>query len=77
MTERLDEKLDMARTVLDRLKDGPMRWTPLTKIVVKKSPSPWEAQVIIRWLLENGYIERPERGMYSITEKGRALLKSI
>lgn len=77
MTERLDEKLDMARIVLDRLKDGPMRWTPLTKIVVKKSPSPWEAQVIIRWLLENGYIERPERGMYSITEKGRALLKSI
>ena len=77
MTERLDEKLGMARMVLDRLKDGPMRWTPLTKIVVKKSPSPWEAQVIIRWLLENGYIERPERGVYSITEKGRALLKSI
>ena len=28
MTERLDEKLGMARIVLDRLKDGPMRWTP-------------------------------------------------
>jgi len=77
VTERLDEKLSMARIVLDRLKNGPMRWTPLTKIVVKKSPSPWEAQIIIRWLLENGYIERPERGVYSITEKGRALLKSI
>ena len=77
MTERLDEKLSMARIVLDRLKNGPMRWTPLTKIVVKKSPSPWEAQIIIRWLLENGYIERPEGGVYSITEKGRALLKSI
>ena len=77
MTKRLDEKLKLARIVLDRLKDGPMRWTPLTKIVVKKSPSPWEAQVIIRWLLENGYIERPERGVYSITEKGRALLKFI
>jgi len=77
VTERLNEKLGMARIVLDRLKDGPMRWTPLTKTVVKKSPSPWEAQVIIRWLLENGYIERPERGVYSITEKGRTLLKSI
>jgi len=77
VTKRLDEKLDMARIVLDRLKDGPMRWTSLTKTVVKKSPSPWEAQVIIRWLLDNGYIERPERGVYSITEKGRALLKSI
>jgi predicted transcriptional regulator len=62
---------------LDRLRDGPIRWTPLTKIVVEKSPSPWEAQVIIRWLLKNGYIKRPERGVYSITEKGRALLKSI
>jgi len=77
MTERLDEKLSMARIVLDRLKDGPMRWTPLTKIVVKKSPSPWEAQVMIRWLLKNGYIERPERGMYAITEKGKKFLKSI
>ena len=47
------------------------------KIVVKESPSPWKAQVIIRWLLENGYMERPERGVYCITEKGRALLKSI
>ncbi len=36
-----------------------------------------EAQVIIRWLLEKGYVERPERGVYSITEKGRALPKSI
>jgi len=77
VTERLDEKLSMARIVLDRLKDGPMRWTPLTKTVVKKSPSPWEAHVIIKWLLENGYIERPERGLYAITEKGRALYKLV
>jgi predicted transcriptional regulator len=77
MTKRLNEKLSMARIVLDRLKDGSMRWTPLMKIVVKESPSPWKAQVIIRWLLENGYVERPERGVYLITEKGRALLKSV
>ena len=77
MTERLDEKLGMARIVLDGLKDGPMRWTPLTKIVVKKSPSPWETQVIIKWLLTNSYIERSERGLYCITEKGKALLMCI
>jgi len=75
--ERLTEKLRIAQIALDRLKLGPMRWTPLLKIVVKESPSPWKAQVIIKWLLENGYIERPERGVYSITEKGRAFLKSL
>jgi predicted transcriptional regulator of viral defense system len=57
--------------------NGSMRWTQLTKIVVKKSPSPWQVQVIIRWLLEKGYIERLESGLYVITEKERALLKSI
>jgi len=77
MTERLDKKLDIAQIVLDKLKEGPMRWTQLTKIVVKNSPSPWQAQVIIKWLLEKGYIERLERGLYATTEKGRALLKSI
>jgi len=77
LTERLNKKLDTAQIVLDKLTDGPIRWTQLTKIVVNKSPSPWQAQVIIRWLLEKGYIERLERGLYAITEKGRALLKSI
>jgi len=73
----LDKKLRIARIALDRLQEGPMRWTQLTKIVVKESPSPWKAQVIIKWLLENGYVERPEKGVYNITEKGRTLLKSI
>ena len=77
MTERLDKKLNIARIVLDKLKEGPMKWTQLTKIIVKKSSSPWQAQIIIRWLLENGYIERPERGLYFITERGKDLLKYI
>ena len=64
MTERLDKKLDIARIVLDKLKEGPMRWTQLMKIIVKKSSSPWQAQIIIRWLLKNGYIENPERGIF-------------
>jgi len=32
---------------------------------------------MIRWLLENGYVGHPERGVYFIIEKERALLKSI
>jgi predicted transcriptional regulator len=77
MTERLDEKLRAAKIVLEKLKYGPIRWTPLVKTVISESPSPWKAQTILEWLLKHGYIERPERGMYAITEKGKALLKSI
>jgi predicted transcriptional regulator len=75
--KRLDEKLRIARIMLEKLSEGPIRWTPLMKMVVKESPSPWKAQVIIKWLLSNGYISRPERGVYQITEKGYKFLKAI
>jgi hypothetical protein len=45
--KRLDEKLRIARVMLEKLRESPMRWTPLMKTVVKESPSPWKAQVII------------------------------
>ena len=75
--KRLDEKLRIARITLETLEEGPMRWTPLMKVVVKESPSPWKAQVILKWQLTNGYISRPERGVYQITNNGISLLKSI
>ena len=75
--KRLDEKLRIARIMLEKLSEGPMRWTPLLKMVVKESPSPWKVQVIIKWLLFNGYISRPERGVYQITEKGNKFLKAM
>ena len=77
MTERLDEKLRVARSILLKLRDEPMRWTPLTTAVLQESPSPWKAQTIIGWLLKHGYVERPERGIYSITEKGLQFLETL
>jgi len=77
VTEILDEKLRAARIILGKLEEGQMRWTYLVKAVVKESPSPWKAQTIIEWLLENKHIERPERGLYQITEKGRQLLTTV
>jgi predicted transcriptional regulator len=75
--KRLDEKLRIAKIILEKLSEGPMRWTPLMKVVVKESPSQWKAQVILKWLLEKGYVIRQERGVYQITENGRELLKNI
>ena len=54
-----------------------MHWTPLTKAVLKKSPTPWKVQSILRWLLDHGFIKRPEQGLYRITEKGLEFLKTL
>jgi len=54
-----------------------MRWTPLVKATIEKSPSPWKVQTILEWLLQHGYIERPERGLYRITDKGIQFLKTL
>ena len=77
MTQRLDENLRVAGIVLRKLQDESLRWTELTKLILRGSPTPWKARLILNWLLERGYIERPSRGAYRITEKGRYLLKTL
>jgi len=77
VTERLNEKLKVARVVLEKLREGPMRWTPLVKAVLQESPSPWKARSILNWLLRHGYIERPKRGLYRITDKGLQFLETL
>ena len=77
MTDRLNKQLKVASIVLELLSKGDMRWTPLTKAVLKKSPTPWKVQSILSWLLDHGYLERPERGLYRITEKGIEFLRTL
>jgi len=77
VTERLNKQLKVAGIVLELLSWGDMRWTPLTKAVLKKSPTPWKVQSILRWLLEHQYIERLERGLYRITKKGLKFFKTL
>jgi predicted transcriptional regulator len=77
MTERLNKQLKVAGIVLELLSRGDMHWTPLTKAVLMESPTPWKVQSILRWLLDHGYIERPERGLYRITLKGLEFLRTL
>jgi len=77
MSKRLDEKLGVTRIILERLSEGEMRWSSLFKATLRESPSPYQTQTAIDWLLRRGYIERPSRGIYRITEKGRLFLKSL
>jgi len=77
LTKRLDEQLRVARIILRVLRDGPLRWTPLMKAALRESPTPWKARSTLEWLLRHGYIERPQRGLYRITDGGRVLLDGL
>jgi predicted transcriptional regulator len=77
LTERLNKQLKVASIVLKLLREEDIRWTSLTKAVLKESPTPWKVQSILRWLLDHGYLERPERGLYRITEKGLEFLRTL
>jgi len=77
MSKRGRDQLEVAGIILDELSKGPMRRTPLMKEVLKRSPSPSSFNHILEWLLEDGYIERPERGLYQISERGLLLLKAV
>ncbi|MBC8223599.1 hypothetical protein H8E65_03350 [Candidatus Bathyarchaeota archaeon] len=76
MSARIDDRLDVARTILDALEREPARWTPLTRLALKHT-TPWKAQAALEWLLRKGYVERPLRGVYEITERGTHLLRVL
>ena len=76
MTKRFDERLRVTRIILKTLMKGHLNWTPLTKLILKQS-TPWIVQSTLEWLLREGYIERPKRGVYVITEKGKRFLEAI
>ncbi|MHA1227849.1 MAG: hypothetical protein ACTSPV_13970 [Candidatus Hodarchaeales archaeon] len=76
MTKRFDDKLRVTRIILRALTRGPMNWTPLTRLILKWS-TPWKAQSTLDWLVREGYVERPERGIYIITDKGRRFLEAM
>jgi predicted transcriptional regulator len=74
--ERLNESLQTMTTLLDALKRGEMRWTQLVKTGYRSS-TPWRVHHLIYWLVEQGAVARPERGIYTLTEEGQALLQAL
>ena len=74
--ERLNESLRTAVVLLGALRRGGMRWTPLVRVGYRAS-TPWRVHSMIYWLVGLGYVDRPRRGVYEVTEKGRALLEAL
>jgi len=72
-----EERLRIAGVVLKHLRGTPKRYTELLKLTLSDSATPGSFRSAIKWLLENGYVERPQRGTYQITEKGRAFLSAL
>ena len=74
--KRFKKRMATIKVILMTLEDSPYHWTPLMKKVLKSS-TPWIAQSTLDWLRREGYIERPSRGHYFLTEKGELLLETL
>ena len=77
MSKVLKRKMKVAKIILAQLQKEDTRWTELYKITLVQSGTPWMFQNMMRWLLKEGYIERIERGLYHITDKGSAFLELL
>ena len=62
----------VAKIILEHLIKKSRRWTELEKLTTKSSPTYGRFQTTLKWLQQNGYINKAGRGVYEITEKGKA-----
>jgi len=74
----LDRFMKQAALILNYLTEQPggeARWRELHPSTITAGENLWRRT--IKWLLEYSYIERPRRGLYRITQRGRELLESL
>ncbi len=74
--KRFKERVKTIKAILLCIEERPAQYTPLLRAVLRDS-TPWVTQSTIHWLLTESYVERPGRGTYRITERGRRLLQAI
>jgi DNA-binding PadR family transcriptional regulator len=74
--KHLDKRIETAKQILIILQEEPTRWTPIIMATIQ-SFTPWMVYSTLKWLEKRGYIVKPERGLYKITEKGKNLLNAI
>ena len=70
----IERFLRQAAWILARLEpEGEARWRDLLTVML--APSTWRGA--LEWLLRHEYVERPRRGLYRITPRGRELLEAL
>jgi len=74
----MERTLDRAYTLLKVLaQSGTLRYTDLILLATPKTCSAATAEKTMNQCLECGFVARPERGVYKLTEKGRAFIKAL
>jgi DNA-binding PadR family transcriptional regulator len=77
---RLNERLRLAKTVLQELSRQPRCRTELEKRTVRKLGTHATFEGIFSYLVQNGYVQKSEkkhRAPYLITKKGLKLLEGL
>ncbi|XHH10482.1 MAG: hypothetical protein ACFCUE_07595 [Candidatus Bathyarchaeia archaeon] len=77
---RLNDRMDLAKTVLKELDKEQLTRTELENRTVRKRGTHATFEGIFRYLIQGGYIEKTEqkhRSNYKVTEKGAKLLEAI
>jgi predicted transcriptional regulator len=76
----LNERLQLAKTVLNTLTRQSVSRTELEKRTVRKMGTHATFEGIFQYLIKNGYVRKSEqqhRAPYVITEKGQKLLEAL
>jgi hypothetical protein len=77
---RLNERLDLAKTVLKELIRQPLCRTELERRTVRKNGTHATFEGIFRYLIQGGYVQKTDQrhlANYMITQKGTLLLEAI
>ena len=77
---RLNERINLAKTVLKELSKEPLCRTELEKRTVRKSGTHATFEGIFSYLIESGYIvksEQKHRAPYALTQKGAKFLEAL
>ncbi|MFQ5758565.1 MAG: hypothetical protein ACE5IF_02680 [Candidatus Bathyarchaeia archaeon] len=76
----LERRLNHARTVLSKLEQQPLRWTPLLKATIQVCGSPPRLYYILKYLEKEGFVKHisiKDKPHWAITEKGKQFLKVL
>ncbi len=73
---RFGDLIETAEAILEAVETGGGRWTQVVRSALRTS-TPWRVHTTIYWLLDSGYLKRPSRGVYRVTERGSLLLRAL
>jgi len=75
-----ERRLELARLILKKLEQQPLRWTPLLKTMIQVCGSPPRLYYVLKFLEQKGFVQRVAikgKSHWSITDRGKELLKVL